>query len=94
LKTPYRHIDLQPGFGMARTVRQRANKRDVRRFIERRDFDELPQYVNTFFRRQYRAEALKQPLAQLTKAVPLAHEPVFERWRPFDREAFEKVAAE
>src|SRR5262249_13417746 len=93
LKTSYRRIDLLPGLRIVRPVHERSNKRDVSRFVERGDFDEFSQHFDTIVWRHDGAESLKQLLAQLTKAVPLAREPVFERVGPFDGKTLEKVAA-
>ena len=95
-KARYRRIDLALGFRIKPTAEQRANEFDVNRFVERRDFDALPQDFDAIIalRRQDGAEPFEKLLPQLTKAVPLAREPVFERRSPVDREALEKVAAE
>lgn len=68
----------------------------MNRFVERRDFDAFSQDFDTIIalRRQDGAKPFEKLLAQLTEAVPLAGEPVFERWSPIDRKALEKVAPE
>ena len=68
----------------------------MNRFVERRDFDAFSQDIDAIIalRRQDGAEPFEKLLAQLTEAVPLASEPVLERWSPVDREALEKVAPE
>ena len=46
LKARYRCIDLALGLSIKPTAKQRANEFDVNRFVERRDFDALPQYFD------------------------------------------------
>jgi hypothetical protein len=42
LKARYRCIDLVLGLGIKPAAKQRANELNVSRFVEQRDFDELP----------------------------------------------------
>ena len=87
-------MDLVLGLGIKGAAQQRVNELDVSYFIERRNFDALPQYFDTIIalRRQDDAEFPEQLLLQLSKAMPLACEPVVEQGRPVKGEAFEKVA--
>src|SRR5262245_17791099 len=81
---------------MQRAAKQRADELDVSCFVERRDFDALPQDFDKIvaLRRQDGAEPREPLLLQLTKAVPLAREPVVEQRSPVDGESLEKVATE
>jgi len=61
LRARYRCIDPVLGLGIKRAAKQRANELNVSRFVERRNFDALPQYFNTIIvlRRQDEAESLE-----------------------------------
>jgi hypothetical protein len=61
LKERYRCIDLVFGLDIKRAAKQRANELNVSCFVERRNFDALPQYFNTIIalRRQDEAESLE-----------------------------------
>ena len=84
------------GLGIKRAAKQHTNELDVSRFIEGRNFDALTQHFNAIvaLRRQDGGKSLEQLLPPLTKAVPLARQPVVEQWSPVDGETFEKVATE
>jgi hypothetical protein len=84
------------GFGMKSAAKQRANELNVSCFVERVNFDALPQHFKTIvtIRRQDAAQPLEQLLPQLIEAVTLACEPVVEQGGPVDGEALEKVATE
>ena len=87
LKAPHRRIYLTFGVRIKPAAEERANELDMNRFIERRNVDALAQDFDAIIalRRQDGAEPFEKLLPQLSKAMPLAREPVFERGRPFDR---------
>src|SRR5262249_10941954 len=79
-KARERCIDLALGLRIKTAAEQRANEFEVHRLVERRHVDALAQDVDAIIalRRQDGAEPFEKLLAQLTEAVPLAGEPVFE----------------
>jgi hypothetical protein len=96
LKACDRCIDLALGLRIKTAAEQGANEFEVNRLVERRDVNAFPQDFDAIIalRRQDGTEPLEKLQAQLTEAVPLAGEPVFERRSPVDRKALEKVAPE